>query len=638
MKPAAYSPPPVIAPGHTFVSVTDQIAAIVLTRRHPYSWFVGAAVGFLMTMMLLMALTYLLVKGTGIWGINIPIGWGFAIINFVWWIGIGHAGTLISAILLLLKQDWRTSINRFAEAHDDSSPCMCAAIFPLVHTGRPWLALYWLFPYPNSMGVWPQFRSPLIWDVFAVSTYFTVSLLFWYTGLIPDLATLRDRAKNIWVARLFGVLALGWRGSARHWARYEMAYLLLAGLSTPLVLSVHTVVSFDFAIGIVPGWHATIFPPYFVAGAIYAGLRDGADAGDPDRGCSYGLEDFITMRHLENMAKVMLVTGLIVAYGYVMEAFFGFYSANKYEGFMILNRMTGPYAPFYWALIFCNIITPQTLWLKKVRTTPILLFMVAMVVNVGMWLERFVIVVTSLHRDFLPSSWGMYWPTRWDWMTFFGTIGLFVMLFFLFIRVLPMISIFEMRTIVPEAKIEGIRGALSRAMDKMRSTALMAEFDDPTSLVAAAKRTQARPAIVDTTRTRRSDSRAVRRHGLSRSTRVVHRPARRHPGRVDGIRAPIVGLRRGLPAERRWSPVHQLADVHSGDVRAHDPFRRAFGDGSVDRVERLSTALPSGVQRRAVPIEGQRGRVFPGDRVRRSEVRSEGHLRVPEGSRAERGQ
>jgi len=452
-KPAAYAPPPVIAPGHSFNSVTEKISAIVLTRRHPYSWFVGAGVGFLMTMMLMTALTYLLLKGTGIWGINIPVGWGFAIINFVWWIGIGHAGTLISAILLLLKQDWRTSINRFAEAMTLFA-VMCAAIFPLVHTGRPWLAAYWLFPYPNSMGVWPQFRSPLIWDVFAVSTYATVSLLFWYTGLVPDLATLRDRAKNIWVARLFGALSLGWRGSARHWARYEMAYLLLAGLSTPLVLSVHTVVSFDFAIAIIPGWHATIFPPYFVAGAIYAGFAMVLTLAIPLR-VLYGLEDFITMRHLENMGKVMLVTGLIVGYGYVMEAFFGFYSANKYEGFMILNRMRGPYAPFYWTLIFCNIITPQLLWNRKVRTSPLMLFAVAMVVNVGMWLERFVIVVTSLHRDFLPSSWGMFWPTRWDLMTFFGTIGLFIMLFFLFVRVLPMISIFEMRTIVPEAKIKG---------------------------------------------------------------------------------------------------------------------------------------------------------------------------------------
>jgi molybdopterin-containing oxidoreductase family membrane subunit len=451
----AYAPPPVIAPGHTFESVTEKIAAIVLTRRHPLSWFFGFFVGVMGLAMLGLALTYLLLKGTGIWGINIPVGWGFAIINFVWWIGIGHAGTLISAILLLLKQDWRTSINRFAEAMTLFAVA-CALLFPLVHTGRPWLAAYWLLPYPNSMGVWPQFRSPLVWDVFAVSTYGTVSLLFWYTGLVPDLATLRDRAKTKFMARVFGIFALGWRGSARHWARYETAYLLLAGLSTPLVLSVHTVVSFDFAIGIIPGWHATIFPPYFVAGAIYAGFAMVLTLAIPLR-VVYGLQDFITMRHLENMGKVMLVTGLIVGYGYVSEAFFGYYSANQYEGFMIWNRMTGPYAPVYWALIFCNIICPQFLWNKRIRTSPILLFAIAMVVNVGMWLERFVIVVTSLHRDFLPSSWGMFYPTRWDWMTFFGTLGLFITLFFLFIRALPMISIFEMRTIVPEAQVKGAK-------------------------------------------------------------------------------------------------------------------------------------------------------------------------------------
>jgi molybdopterin-containing oxidoreductase family membrane subunit len=453
-KPA-YAPPPVIAPGHTFASVTEKIAAIVLTRRHPLSWFFGLFVGMTLLAMLGLAVTYLLVKGTGIWGINIPVGWGFAIINFVWWIGIGHAGTLISAILLLLKQDWRTSINRFAEAMTLFAVA-CALLFPLIHTGRPWLAAYWLLPYPNSMGVWPQFRSPLIWDVFAVSTYATVSLLFWYTGLVPDLATLRDRAKNKWLGRLYGMFALGWRGSARHWARYETAYLLLAGLSTPLVLSVHTVVSFDFSIGLIPGWHATIFPPYFVAGAIYAGFAMVLTLAIPLR-VLYGLEDFITMRHLENMGKVMLVTGLIVGYGYVMEAFFGYYSANKYEGFMIWNRMTGPYAPVYWALIFCNLISPQWLWIKRVRTSPLMLFGISMIVNVGMWLERFVIVVTSLHRDFLPSSWGMFYPTKWDWMTFFGTIGLFLTLFFLFIRVLPMISIFEMRTIVPEAEVKGAK-------------------------------------------------------------------------------------------------------------------------------------------------------------------------------------
>jgi Ni/Fe-hydrogenase subunit HybB-like protein len=455
-KPATYAPAPLIEPGHSFASITDKISAVVLTRRSPVAWWVVFGIGLMLSGGLGMAITWLLLKGTGIWGINIPVGWGFAIINFVWWIGIGHAGTLISAILLLLKQGWRTSINRFAEAMTIFA-VMCAGIFPLVHTGRPWLAAYWLFPYPNSMSIWPQFRSPLIWDVFAVSTYFTVSLLFWYVGLIPDLATLRDRAVKRPAKIIYGMLSLGWRGSARHWQRYEHIYLLLAGLSTPLVLSVHTVVSFDFAIGIVPGWHATIFPPYFVAGAIYAGFAMVLTLAIPLRKI-YGLEDFITMRHLENMGKVTLVTGLIVAYGYMSEAFFGWYSGNKYEGFMILNRMFGPYWFMYWTLIFCNIITPQWLWIRRVRTSTIGLFLVAMVVNVGMWLERFVIVVTSLHRDFVPAAWGMYYPTFWDYLTFFGTIGFFLMMFFLFVRGLPMISIFEMRTLAPEAKLEPAEG------------------------------------------------------------------------------------------------------------------------------------------------------------------------------------
>src|SRR5437868_5948309 len=337
-KPATYPAAPLIEPGHTFGSITDKISAVVLSGRQPISWFVVLSIGLLLCGMLGMAITWLLIKGTGIWGINIPVGWGFAIINFVWWIGIGHAGTLISAILLLLKQGCRTSINRFAEAMTIFA-VMCAGLFPLIHTGRPWLAAYWLFPYPNSMSIWPQFRSPLIWDVFAVSTYFTVSLLFWYVGMIPDMATLRDKARHLWVKRTYGVLSLGWRGSARHWQRYEHIYLLLAGLSTPLVLSVHTVVSFDFAIGIVPGWHATIFPPYFVAGAIYAGFAMVLTLAIPLRKI-YGLEDFFTIRHLENMAKVTLVTGLIVAYGYISEAFFGWFSANQYDGFMVWNRLT----------------------------------------------------------------------------------------------------------------------------------------------------------------------------------------------------------------------------------------------------------------------------------------------------------
>jgi Ni/Fe-hydrogenase subunit HybB-like protein len=442
--------PPVIAPGHTFGTVTDKISSIVLTRRTPLGWYAGFALSGLFAFLLFIALTYLVIKGVGIWGVNVPVGWGFAIVNFVWWIGIGHAGTLISAILLLLKQTWRTSINRFAEAMTLFAVA-CAGIFPVFHTGRPWLA-YWLFPYPNTMNIWPQFRSPLIWDVFAVSTYATVSALFWYVGLIPDLATLRDRSQSRAGRMIYGMLAMGWRGSARHWHRYDTAYLLLAGLATPLVVSVHTVVSFDFAIGILPGWHTTIFPPYFVAGAIYSGFAMVLTLAIPIRAV-YGLEDFITMRHLQNMAKVMLVTGLIVAYGYATEAFISWYSGDPYEQFVPMNRMFGPYAGLYWALILCNVVIPQALWFKRVRTNVPLLFLISLIVNTGMWLERFVIVVISLHRDFLPSSWGNYAPTFWDWSTFLGTIGLFVSLLFLFLRFLPMISIFEIRTLLPEAKV-----------------------------------------------------------------------------------------------------------------------------------------------------------------------------------------
>jgi molybdopterin-containing oxidoreductase family membrane subunit len=447
--------PPVIGPGHTYASVTGKIADAVLTVRTPLGWFVGFGVGFLLLQLLLVSAAYLLYYGVGVWGINIPIGWGFAIINFVWWIGIGHAGTLISAILLLLRQDWRTSINRFAEAMTLFA-VSCAGLFPLLHVGRPWFA-YWLLPVPNTMGLWPQPRSPLVWDVFAVSTYATVSMLFWYIGLIPDLGTMRDRAKHRLLQVIYGMLAMGWRGSARHWHRYETAYLLLAGLATPLVVSVHSIVSFDFSTGIVPGWHTTIFPPYFVAGAIYSGFAMVLTLTIPIRKL-YGLEDFITMRHLRNMANVMLATGLIVGYGYLIETFMGWFSGNVYEGYAIWNRMTGPYAPFYWALILCNILVPQALWSDRVKRNIPALFVISLVVNVGMWLERFIIVVTSLHRDFLPSSWGMYYPTVWDWGLFLGTIGLFLSLMFLFIRGLPMISIFEMRTLVPAPGTRGAAG------------------------------------------------------------------------------------------------------------------------------------------------------------------------------------
>ncbi|MGH9511978.1 MAG: NrfD/PsrC family molybdoenzyme membrane anchor subunit [Terriglobales bacterium] len=442
---------PVLQPGHSFASITDKISSIVLKRPIKLGWVFGFLVAFLAMQGLLFGAAYLFVKGVGIWGVNIPIGWGFAIVNFVWWIGIGHAGTLISAILLLLRQSWRNSINRFAEAMTLFAVA-CAGMFPLMHLGRPWL-FYWLFPYPNTMGYWPQFRSPLVWDVFAVSTYFTISLVFWFIGLIPDIATLRDRTGNSFLRFTFGLLSMGWRGSARHWARYETAYLLLAGLATPLVLSVHTVVSFDFAIGIVPGWHTTIFPPYFVAGAIYSGFAMVLVLAIPIRKF-YDVEDFITQRHLENSAMVMLATGLIVAYGYGMEAFMNWYGGNPYENFLRWNRLHGPYAAWYLLLLFCNLALPQILWIRKFRTSPGWLFLISLDVLVGMWLERFIIVVVSLTRDFTNSAWGMYYPTRWDWAVFIGTLGMFFAAMFLFVRILPMISIFELRTLLPEAEVK----------------------------------------------------------------------------------------------------------------------------------------------------------------------------------------
>ncbi len=438
---------PVLKAGHTFGSVTDQISAIVLSRPTSRGWWLGLAASFVLLMVLNMSIAYLLLRGVGIWGISMPVAWGFAIVNFVWWIGIGHAGTLISAILLLLRQDWRTSINRFAEAMTLLAVA-CAGLFPLLHMGRPWF-FYWLMPYPNTMALWPQFRSPLVWDVFAVSTYASVSLLFWYIGLIPDLGTLRDRATSRAAQVLYGALALGWRGSAMHWHRYRVASLLLAGLCTPLVVSVHTVVSFDFAVAIVPGWHTTIFPPYFVAGAILSGFAMVMTLAIPLRWL-YGLQDFITPRHLNNMAKVILCTAMIVGYGYIMEIFLAWYGNNPYDQAVVANRFTGAYREAYWALLFCNIITPQILWFSRVRQSPKLLFLIALIVNVGMWLERFIIVVTSLSQDYIPGNWGMYYPTFWDWATFIGTVGLFFTLFFLFVRFLPMIAIYEMRELVHE--------------------------------------------------------------------------------------------------------------------------------------------------------------------------------------------
>jgi Ni/Fe-hydrogenase subunit HybB-like protein len=442
-----YVRPPVLEPGHTYATVTDKISAIVLTKRQPKSWLFGFAVSFTLLMLFLYATGWVLARGIGVWGNNIPVAWAFDIINFVWWIGIGHAGTLISAVLLLFRQAWRTSINRFAEAMTLFAVA-CAGLYPILHLGRPWV-FYWLMPYPNTFGLWPQFRSPLVWDVFAVSTYATVSLLFWYVGLIPDLASMRDRAKSRLAQVVYGILAMGWRGSAIHWHRYQTAYLLLAGLATPLVVSVHTIVGLDFAVSVVPGWHVTLFPPYFVAGAIFSGFAMVMTLAIPLRAV-YGLQDFITLRHLGNMAKVMLATGLMVAYGYLMEVFYSWYSANEFEWAVIVNRAMGPYAWSYWALILCNILVPQLLWFRAVRRNVPMLFVISIIVNVGMWLERFVIIVISLHKDYLPSSWEMYYPTFFDFAQFIGSIGLFLTLLFLFIRFLPVISIFELRELVHE--------------------------------------------------------------------------------------------------------------------------------------------------------------------------------------------
>lgn len=429
-------------PGQTYRALNAQLSAAVLTRQLRPGWLFGVGLAFSLVMLLLFAVTYLLMRGVGIWGVNMPVAWGFAIVNFVWWIGIGHAGTLISAILLLLRQKWRTSINRFAEAMTLFA-VVCAGLFPLLHLGRPWF-FYWLLPYPDTMKLWPQWRSPLVWDVFAVLTYLTVSLVFWFVGLLPDLATLRDRARHPAAKLLFGILALGWRGSARHWSRYRFAYLLLAGLATPLVVSVHSIVSLDFAVAQLPGWHSTIFPPYFVAGAIFSGLAMVLTLIIPVR-AYYGLSGFITDRHLESIAKLLLATGLVVAYGYLMEHFMSWYSADTYEEYMTRNRMVGPYAPQYFIMLACNVALPQCLWIGRVRRRAAALFIVSLFINLGMWVERYVIVVTSLHRDFLPSSWGLYAGTLWDYATLLGTIGLFLLLLLIFARLLPIISMHEMR-------------------------------------------------------------------------------------------------------------------------------------------------------------------------------------------------
>ncbi|PYJ80902.1 MAG: hydrogenase [Verrucomicrobia bacterium] len=427
--------------------ISDAVAGVAEGRTPKWWWYAFIPSVLMLTMLGVMIL-YLMSKGVGIWGLGQPIMWGWAIINFVWWIGIGHAGTLISAILFLLRQRWRTAVNRAAEAMTIFA-VMCAGIFPLIHIGRIWFG-WWLLPLPNANSIWPQFRSPLMWDVFAVSTYFTVSVLFWYMGLIPDLAVMRDRARTKLRKFAYGLFALGWTGSNRHWSNYERAYLILAGLSTPLVLSVHSIVSLDFSVSQLPGWHTTIFPPYFVAGAIFSGFGMVLTLLIPLRKVCK-LEDVITVRHVELMCKVTLATGSIVGYAYAMEFFIAWYSGNPYERFTFINRAFGPYGWAYWIMISCNVLTPQFFWFKRIRTNMLIVFILSIFVNIGMWFERFVIVVTSLHREFLPSNWSYYSPTWVDVCTYLGTFGLFFTFFLLFIRFVPLIAIAEVKAVTPQA-------------------------------------------------------------------------------------------------------------------------------------------------------------------------------------------
>ena len=427
---------------HTYGSITDKIAGLVLRRRTGPAFWIALAVTSALAVIFAVSLIYLLVVGTGIWGLNNTEEWGFMITSYVWWIAIGNSGTFISAFLLLLRQRWRTSINRFAEAMTIFAVAM-AGLMPIMHLGRPWFA-YWLAPYPDKMSLWPQWRSPLEWDFFANTVYLILSILFWYLGLLPDLATLRDQARKRRQQVAYGLMALGWRGDARHWHHYEKADRLLAGLGAPLVISVHSVVSIDFAFADVPGWHSTIFPPYFIGGALYSGIAMALTITIPIRAI-FGLQDFITPRHLANLAKIMLACSFVLAYTYAAEIFTAFYSADRFEIYTAVDRLTGHYAFTYWLAIFCNVVVPQSIWSRRVRASPLTLFVITLIINVGMWDERFMIIVTSLHRTFLPSSWHSFVPTFWDWSTLVGSLGTFVLLFLLFARFFPVISMAETR-------------------------------------------------------------------------------------------------------------------------------------------------------------------------------------------------
>jgi molybdopterin-containing oxidoreductase family membrane subunit len=442
---------PLLKKEQPYAYVTDKITGIILIPKRRWLWRTAFGISAALSELFFYAIGYLLVVGVGIWGVNIPVAWAFAITNYVWWIGIAMAGTFISAALLLTRQKWRTSISRSAESMTVFALAI-AGLFPILHLGRPWFA-YWLAPYPDIMNVWPQWRSALVWDFFAILSYLIVSVLFWYVGMIPDLASMRDRARKRSAQIFYGLLALGWRGEANHWRRYKMVSLLLAGLAVPLVFSVHSEVGLSFAEGNTPGWHSTIFPPFFVAGALYSGFAMVLMIVISMR-TIFSLQDFITAQHLNSLAKALLAVGFVVIYSYVIELFMAWYSGGLYEISVAKHRMAGAYAPTFWATMFCNVLVLQALWFKRVRLNSIALFLIGAMVLVGMWLERFMLIVTSLYQDFLPSAWGMFYPTVWDWIFLVGSIGFFFMLFLLFVRFLPVVSIFEICREISEAEKE----------------------------------------------------------------------------------------------------------------------------------------------------------------------------------------
>jgi len=438
--------PPLVTRGKTIHDVTEDVCRQVEAAPNKL-WMMAMSISLVILGIGFYAVVTLLWEGIGVWGLNKTVGWAWDITNFVWWVGIGHAGTLISAILLLFRQRWRNAINRAAEAMTIFA-VICAAMFPMFHMGRLWLGFYWALPLPNTFGsLWVNFHSPLLWDVFAISTYFSVSLVFWYIGLIPDFASIRDRAQTKGMKIAYGILSFGWDGAARTWMRYESVSLILAGLATPLVLSVHTIVSMDFATSVVPGWHTTIFPPYFVSGAIFSGFAMVLTLMLVTRKV-YHLEDYITIYHIELMNIIIIVTGSIVGIAYLTEFFIAWYSGVEAEQYAFINRSTGPYWWAYALMMTCNVVSPQLFWVKRIRTSVIATFILSIVVNIGMWMERFVIIVTSLHRDYLPSSWVMFYPTFYDVGVFLFSIGFFFTAFFLFAKYFPMINMVEVKSIL----------------------------------------------------------------------------------------------------------------------------------------------------------------------------------------------